>query len=73
MLRIALIQNISKVTERILFAQNEKKCGDIIADRIINATAENRMTSELERLKEENLEFSPHFIERLMKVLIKET
>lgn len=69
MLRIALIQNISKVSEKILFAQVEKKRGEAIADKIINASTANRLTEELEKIKEESIDFSPHLIERLVKVL----
>lgn len=69
MIRIALIQNISKVALRILFAQKEKKHGDVIAERIIDASAENKLTLELKRINSENIKFTPHFIERFVKVL----
>lgn len=69
MLRIALIQNISKIVEKIIFAQSEKKRGDFVADRLINASAEKKLEEELNKMSLENVAFSSHFVERLIKVL----
>jgi cyclic beta-1,2-glucan synthetase len=69
MLRIALIQNISRVTERIMSAQNEKKQGEAVADRIINANTANRLEDEFTKIKNENIIFTPHFVERFIKIL----
>ncbi len=69
MLRIALIQNISYTAEKISISQEEKQQGDYIAERIINSINSKNLTEELDKIKNEDLSFSPHFTERLLKVL----
>lgn len=69
MIRIALIQNISKITEKISLVQKERRKGDAIAERIIDAFNHEKVAEEIKRLSEEKIEFSPPFIERLLKVL----
>ncbi|WP_411679001.1 GH36-type glycosyl hydrolase domain-containing protein [Clostridium thailandense] len=69
MIRIALIQNIGKIVDRIVFAQEERKKGDIIADKIINALNNESVAQELKRLSEDNTTFTSHLVERLLKVL----
>ncbi|MCY6371123.1 GH36-type glycosyl hydrolase domain-containing protein [Clostridium ganghwense] len=69
MLRIALIQNISKITENIVFAQKEKRRADVISDRLIDALADKRIEEELEKIANEDIMFTSHFTERLLKVL----
>lgn len=69
MIRIALIQNISKITERITLAQKERKKGDSVAERIIDAFNNGNVEGEIKKLKEEKVEVSPQFIERLVKVI----
>ncbi|MBI6873201.1 GH36-type glycosyl hydrolase domain-containing protein [Clostridium aciditolerans] len=69
MIRIALIQNISKITERIAFAQRERKKGDEIADRLINAVNNETVTQEIDKLLEQKIRFTSHSTERLLKTL----
>lgn len=69
MLRVALIQNISHVVEKIVYALKEKRKGEIVADRIINAFAEKRLSQEIEVLKNTDFTFSSHFVERIIKVI----
>ena len=69
MLRIALIQNISYIVEKIVYALKEKRRGEVIADRIINAYTERRLGEEIHILKATNLNYSSHFVERLIKVI----
>ncbi|MCM0650836.1 cyclic beta 1-2 glucan synthetase [Clostridium swellfunianum] len=69
MIRIALIQNISKIAERIIYAQEEKKKGDILAERIINAYTENKLEEELVTLAGNGDVLSSHFTERFLKIL----
>jgi cellobiose phosphorylase len=69
MVRIALIQNISKVTDKIQHAQNEKKRGDALAERLINAFNEHKLFEELKKIDNEHIKFSPYFTERFLKVL----
>jgi cyclic beta-1,2-glucan synthetase len=69
MIRIALIQNISKIAERITHAQEEKKRGDALAEKLINSYNENRLEEELKALKESSESLSSHFTERFLKVL----
>ncbi|MCM8709887.1 cyclic beta 1-2 glucan synthetase [Clostridium sp. SYSU_GA19001] len=69
MIRIALIQNISKISERIIYSQEEKKRGDLLAERFINAYNENRLQEELNKSTFENMTFSSHFVERFLKII----
>lgn len=69
MLRIALIQNISKITENIVYSQQEKRRADTIADRLIDALSNKKIEEELEKIANENILFTSHFTERLLKVL----
>jgi cellobiose phosphorylase len=69
MIRIALIQNISKIAERIVYAQEEKKRGDLLAEKLINAYNDNRLEEELKGLIGINNQLSSHFTERFLKVL----
>ncbi len=69
MLRIALIQSISDITVKIMDAQTEKRKADIIGDKIINATNNGAQNPELKDILSENLKFTPHFSERLLKIL----
>jgi cyclic beta-1,2-glucan synthetase len=69
MLRVALIQNISKIVEKIRYAQSEKNYGEAIADRLINAANDKRLPEELNKLNSERINFSSHLVERLIKVL----
>ena len=68
-LRIALIQNISKVTDKIVYSLKEKKKGDIVAEKIIAANENNNLENEIKNMSLENIVFSSHFTERLLKVL----
>ncbi|WP_027625800.1 GH36-type glycosyl hydrolase domain-containing protein [Clostridium lundense] len=66
MLKIALIQNISKVTGSIAYAQREKNKGENLGDRLIQCS-DNR--KNLEKIFEEKYNFNPYFTERLLRVL----
>jgi hypothetical protein len=66
MLRIALLQNISHIVEKIVYALMEKKKGDIVADRIINAYTDKKLKQEVEALKNSSFNFSSHFVERVI-------
>jgi hypothetical protein len=69
MIRIALIQNISKIASNITYSQEEKKRGDLLAERLINANNENRLDNEIRQLKDIGGNLSSHFTERFLKVL----
>ncbi|WP_163191902.1 GH36-type glycosyl hydrolase domain-containing protein [Clostridium thermarum] len=69
MLRIALIQNISHIVEKIVYALKEKRQGEIVADRIINAYADKKLKQEIEILRNIKFNFSSHFVERIIKVI----
>jgi cyclic beta-1,2-glucan synthetase len=69
MIRIALIQNISKISSRIVFSMEEKSKGDRIADRIIGALNGHHTEDELKNIYSEKIEFTSYFIERLLKAL----
>jgi len=69
MIRIALIQNISKITDRIVLVQKAKRKGDALAERIIDAFNNGKVTEEINKLSDEKIIFSPPCVERLLKVL----
>ncbi|WP_206155038.1 GH36-type glycosyl hydrolase domain-containing protein, partial [Clostridium muellerianum] len=69
MIRIALIQNISKIIERIVFAQKEIEKGDILAERLIDAVNNNTVEDEIKKLYFEDIIFTSHMVERVLKVL----
>ena len=67
MLRIALIQNISNITENIVFMQKERKRAESAAEGIINSG--NNIDFEIERLKRSRVKFTSPFTERFIKIL----
>lgn len=69
MLRIALIQNISKITEKIVKAEQDKKQAELVGERLINAFNEGKVVTELSHLNGEKIIFNLHFTERLLKLL----
>ncbi|MBU3154285.1 GH36-type glycosyl hydrolase domain-containing protein [Clostridium estertheticum] len=69
MLRIALIQNISKITEKIVKAEEDKKEAELVAERLINAFNEDKINLELSLLNSQKNIFTLHFTERLLKLL----
>ncbi|ERI94105.1 glycosyltransferase family 36 [Clostridiales bacterium oral taxon 876 str. F0540] len=69
MIRIALIQNISKVACSITFSQEEKKRADAVAEKIISSDNEELLGEKVKELIEINEKLSVHFVERLLKVL----
>ncbi|MDW8800047.1 glucoamylase family protein [Clostridium sp. A1-XYC3] len=69
MLRIALIQNISKVTERITLMQRERKKAEVVLERIINPVGNGGISEEIRKLSEEKVDFSAPFVEKLLKGL----
>ncbi|WP_461206771.1 GH36-type glycosyl hydrolase domain-containing protein [Clostridium sp. DL1XJH146] len=69
MLRVALIQNIGKLTANILHSQKEKARADGISDRIINSIQNKNFEDEFEEIKQLDIIFTSHFSERLLKVL----
>ncbi|WP_291639232.1 glucoamylase family protein [Clostridium sp.] len=69
MLRIALIQNISNITEKIVNAEHNKKEAELVAEKLINAFNEGKIVTEISLLKSQKLTFNSHFTERLLKLL----
>ncbi|AKN32806.1 NdvB [Clostridium carboxidivorans P7] len=69
MIRIALIQNISKIIERIVFAQKERRKGELIAERLIDAVNNDRLEEEIKKLYLEDISFTSHIVERILKIL----
>ncbi|WAG69542.1 cyclic beta 1-2 glucan synthetase [Clostridium sp. CF011] len=69
MLRIALIQNISRITEKIVKAKQDKKEAEKVAERLINAFNEDKIVKEIYLLETEKFTFNSHFTERLLKLL----
>ena len=69
MLKIALIQNISKITEKVIKAELDKKEAELVAERLINAYAESRISTEISLLNSQKYTFNFHFTEKLLKLL----
>lgn len=69
MIRIALIQSISRNVERVIYSQEEKKKGGKIGDRLINAIEQGNLDEEINKLSGINKKYSSSFMERLLKVL----
>jgi cellobiose phosphorylase len=69
MLRIALIKSISDITHKITEVQSEKYRADIIGDRLINAVNNGTEEAELKKILSEDIKFTPHFSERILKIL----
>ncbi|OFI07442.1 N,N'-diacetylchitobiose phosphorylase [Clostridium acetireducens DSM 10703] len=69
MLRIALIQNISAITSKIIFTQKEAKRADKIADKLIEASNNNSVDKTIKTLIDKNIKFTPQFIEKLLTIL----
>ncbi|SHI04026.1 Cellobiose phosphorylase [Clostridium collagenovorans DSM 3089] len=69
MIKMALIQNLSNICEKMLLIQKQRDKGEKIAERIINAINENKLQEELKKIKELNIDYKSYFTERLFKVL----
>jgi len=69
MIKIALIQNISKISEKIVFAQREKYSGEIFAENIIASYNNNNIEEELKKLNDLSNGLSSHFIEKFIKII----
>lgn len=69
MVRIALIQSISKITDKVFFAQKEKASGEAFAERIINAVLEKSLELELKKIRGTKCVFTSHYTEGFLKVL----
>lgn len=67
MLRIALIQNISNITDTIVFMQRERKRAEIVAECIMNS--KDDITFKIEGLRKKKIKFTSPFTERLIKIL----
>ncbi|AYD41465.1 cyclic beta 1-2 glucan synthetase [Clostridium fermenticellae] len=69
MIKIALIQNISKITQRIVFAQTEREKAERIAEDIIKAVNSNNEKEELQKISSLNIKLTPHLVERILKTM----
>ncbi|OPJ63563.1 N,N'-diacetylchitobiose phosphorylase [Clostridium oryzae] len=69
MLRVALIQNISAITDKIVFGLKEKKRGDALSSKVINAYGDKKLDEFITVLQESKIAISSHFVERFIKVL----
>lgn len=73
MVRIALIQNISTISQNIVCEQKEKNRAEILADEIISLFGDSEkelsLENKIENMKKRRIRFTPSFIERFIKVL----
>ncbi|KHD37627.1 NdvB [Clostridium acetobutylicum] len=67
MFRMAVIQNIGRITESMVFAQNEKAKADKLGYEIINSG--NANSEKIKRLLKDEGIMTSHFIERFIKIL----
>ncbi|WP_125154038.1 GH36-type glycosyl hydrolase domain-containing protein [Clostridium rectalis] len=66
MIKIALIQNIGKITSKILYAQKEKNKGEDLADKLIKSMDNEK---ELDDIYANKYSFNIYFTEKLLRVL----
>ncbi|KOM96135.1 NdvB [Clostridium botulinum] len=69
MLRIALIQKISIITEEITYIQRERKRGEELADKIIKDYNNRDLEKTIDELKDKGINISPYFIETFINII----
>lgn len=69
MLRIAVLQSISNVIEKIYLAQRQRDEAETVGNRIIEAVNCGMAEKEIRRLTRSNIQFTSHFTEKLLKIL----
>ncbi|EJO5348080.1 cyclic beta 1-2 glucan synthetase [Clostridium botulinum] len=69
MLRIALMQKISIVTEEITYIQRERKRGEELADKIIKVYNDGNLQKTIEELKNNGIDISPYFMDTFINIL----
>lgn len=69
MLRIVLIQNIGRISNRVVYIEKERNKAEIFADALINAVSKESMDEELKKLYKLKIDFNPYFAERFLKIL----
>ncbi len=69
MIRIALIQNIDKITESVVYSSKEKLKADKVADKFMLAVESSNEDLLLNEISDENIELTPYFTERLLRVV----
>lgn len=69
MLRIILIQNIGRISSRVIYIEKERNKAETFADMLINAVSNETMEAELKKLYKLKIDFNPYFTERFLKIL----
>lgn len=69
MLRIALIQKISLISDEIIYIQNERKKGEELADHVIDYNDRQKLDKVIEELKEKSIDFTPYFTEKFVNII----
>ncbi|MDU5118690.1 MAG: cyclic beta 1-2 glucan synthetase, partial [Clostridium botulinum] len=69
MLRIALIQKISIITEEITYIQRERKRGEELADKIIKNYNDGDLEKTIDELKDKGINISPYFMETFINII----
>nr|WP_307889973.1 hypothetical protein [Clostridium botulinum] len=69
MLRIALIQKISIITEEITYIQRERKRGEELADKIIKNYNDGDLEKTIDELKDNGINISPYFMETFINII----
>lgn len=69
MLRIALIQKISIITEEITYIQRERKRGEELADKIIKDYNNRDLEKAIDELKDKGINISPYFMETFINII----
>ncbi|MDU4598869.1 MAG: cyclic beta 1-2 glucan synthetase, partial [Clostridium sporogenes] len=69
MLRIALIQKISMITEEITYIQRERKRGEELADKIIKNYNDGDLEKTIDELKDDGINISPYFMETFINII----
>ncbi len=70
MIRIALIENISRVVQGIVFAQKEIKSGELAADKIVDAIYDNKLEEAINEIRIlRGMDYNSHFVSSFLKSL----
>ncbi|MDD3225257.1 MAG: cyclic beta 1-2 glucan synthetase, partial [Clostridium sp.] len=69
MLRIAIIQDISRLSSSIANIQSEREKANTISKKIIHSYNENKLNEEFTKLKAKDIKFTASFAGRLLKSL----
>lgn len=69
MLRIALLQKISKICDGMMFIQKEKNKADILGEDLVRNINNEKYLGDFLNVLDKEKKLSSHFVERIIKIL----